>query len=400
MTRSSSTRTTETPAGDGFPRELLMQPPAERLAYFAAKVVAHPRLVDAHRAVHDALRQPTAPSLIVLYGPTGVGKTTLRLRLEQQLITEALPALEKETARVPVLAVEAIAPESGQFNWKDYYARALVALNEPLLDRKVMVNGAINPDAVRPTIRRSSSAPALRWVLEQCLRQRRVGVCLIDAAQHLKRLASGRRLLDQMDTLKSLAATTGTRHVLVGTYELLGLTNLSAQLSRRTVEIHFGRYPATVDKDRLAFKSVLLTFQRQLPVSEEPDLVGLWERLYEGSLGCVGVLKSWLNRALADAIAHEATTITRRHLDRQALPTRTLLNLAREITEGEAVLREDPKGRDQLRSLLGLPSITQTRSELNLTRQAKGDRASRPRRTGRVARRPTRDLVATEVGGT
>ena len=389
MTRSSSTRTTETPASDGFPRELLMQPPAERLAYFAAKVVAHPRLVDAHRAVHDALRQPTAPSLIVLYGPTGVGKTTLRLRLEQQLITEALPALEKETARVPVLAVEAIAPESGQFNWKDYYARALVALNEPLLDRKVMVNAAVNPDAVRPTIRRSASAPALRWVLEQCLRQRRVGVCLIDEAQHLKRLASGRRLLDQMDTLKSLAATAGTMQVLIGTYELLGLTNLSAQLSRRTVEVHFGRYRARVDKDRLAFKSVLLTFQRQLPVSEEPDLVGLWERLYEGSLGCVGVLKSWLNRALADAIAHEATTITRRHLDRQALPARTLLNLAREITEGEAVLREDPKGRDQLRSLLGLPatSMTQTRSELNLARQTTRDKTSRPRRTGRVARR-------------
>jgi replication-associated recombination protein RarA len=74
--------------------------------------------------VHDALRQPTAPSLILLYGPTGVGKTTLRLRLEQQLITEALPALEKDTARVPVPAVEAIAPESGQFNWKVFFARA------------------------------------------------------------------------------------------------------------------------------------------------------------------------------------------------------------------------------------------------------------------------------------
>jgi hypothetical protein len=254
---------------------------------------------------------------------------------------------------------------------------------------------AINPDAVRPGIRRSASAPALRWVQEQCLRQRRVGVCLIDEAQHLQRLASGRRLLDQMDTLKSLAATTGTMHVLVGTYELLGLTNLSAQLSRPTVEIHFGRYRATVDKDRLAFKSVLLTFQRQVPVSEEPDLVGLWERLHEGALGCVGVLKSCLKRALADAIAHEVTTITRRHLDRQALPTRTRLNLAREITEGEAVLREDPKGRDQLRSLLGLPAtpIAQTGSGLNLTGRA----VRRPRRTGGVTRRPTRDLVATEV---
>jgi hypothetical protein len=68
----------------------------------------------------------------------------------------------------------------------------------PLLDRKVIVNAAVNPDAVRPAIRRSASAPALRWVLEQCLRQRRVGMCLVDEAQHLKRLASGRRLLDQI----------------------------------------------------------------------------------------------------------------------------------------------------------------------------------------------------------
>ena len=58
-----------------------------------------------------------------------------------------------------------------------------------------------------------------------------------------------------MDTLKSLAATTGTMHVLTGTYELLGLTNLSAQPSRRSVEVDFGRYRATVDKDGLAFKA-------------------------------------------------------------------------------------------------------------------------------------------------
>jgi len=270
------------PADEGFPRELLSQPPEARLAYFAAKVVAHPRLTEAHRAVRDALRQPTGASLILVYGPTGVGKTTLRLRLEQQLIADALPVMEKDPARVPVVAVEAVAPESGQFNWKDYYKRALVALDEPLLARKITVTAAENPDAIRPVVRRSASAPALRWVLEQCLRQRRVGVCLIDEAQHLKRLASGRRLLDQMDTLKSLAALTGTMHVLVGTYELLGLTNLSAQLSRRSVEIHFGRYRAESDKDRLAFKSVVLTFQRHMPLVNEPDLVGSWEILYEG----------------------------------------------------------------------------------------------------------------------
>ena len=352
-----------------------------------------------HQAVRDALGQLTGASLVLVYGPTGVGKTTLRLRLEQQLIAEALPDLEKDPARVPVVAVEAVAPESGQFNWKDYYTRALIALDEPLLKHKITAATLEDPSSeatARPVIKRSASAAEFRWVLEQCLHRRRVSVCLIDEAQHLKRLASGRRLLDQMDTLKSLAALTGTVHVLVGTYELLGLTNLSAQLSRRSIEIHFGRYRAELHDDRLAFKSVVLTFQRHLPVAEEPDLVGAWDALYEGSLGCVGVLKNWLNRALADALAHGAVTLTRRHLDRQALPTRTLLNLAREIAEGEAALREAPGGRDQLRSLLGL-AVSMPRSANDETNAAvtpeRGSSGPR-RRTRRVARRPTRDPVA------
>jgi flagellar biosynthesis GTPase FlhF len=69
-------------AVESFPRQLLAQPPDARLAYFATKVVAHPRLTSADQAVRDALRQPTGASLILVHGPTGVGKTTLRLRLE------------------------------------------------------------------------------------------------------------------------------------------------------------------------------------------------------------------------------------------------------------------------------------------------------------------------------
>ncbi len=225
------------PLIDSFPRELLAEPAEVRMAYFTAKVVAHPRLTAAHQAVRDALRQPAGASLILVHGPTGVGKTTLRLRLEQQLLAEALPDLEQDPGRVPVMAVEAVAPESGQFNWKNYYMRALAALDEPLMAHKITLAMPENPSSerpvpVRPFLKRSTSAAEFRWVLEECLRRRRVGVCLVEEAQHLKRVTSGRRLLDQMDTLKSLAALTGTVHVLIGTYELLGMTNLSAQLSR------------------------------------------------------------------------------------------------------------------------------------------------------------------------
>src|SRR5260370_27918340 len=90
----SSTRTTEMPSIDSLPRELLAQPTDARLAYFTSKVVAHPRLTAVHRAVRDALSQPAGASLILVYGPTGVGKTTLRMRLEQQFFFQALPGLE------------------------------------------------------------------------------------------------------------------------------------------------------------------------------------------------------------------------------------------------------------------------------------------------------------------
>src|ERR1700738_2457760 len=132
----SFTRITEMPSTDSFPRELLVEPPEVRMGYFAAKVVAHPRLAAAHQAVRDALRQPAGASLILVHGPTGVGKTTLRLRLEQQLLSEAWREMRHDPSRVPVIAVEAVAPESGQFNWKDYYVRALAALDEPLMAHK------------------------------------------------------------------------------------------------------------------------------------------------------------------------------------------------------------------------------------------------------------------------
>jgi hypothetical protein len=32
-----------------------------------------------------------------------------------------LPEAKEDVGRIPVVAVEAVAPDSGNFNWKDYY---------------------------------------------------------------------------------------------------------------------------------------------------------------------------------------------------------------------------------------------------------------------------------------
>ena len=385
----------QTPPLDRFPPELLAQPAEARLAYFAARVVAHPRLTQAHQALLDALLGSTEASLILVYGPTGVGKTTLRRRIEQQLLAAALPDLEQDPGRMPVVALEAAAPESGQFSWKDYYTRALLTLDKRLVGygHEVGTRGVRRDATVHLRMAHTAPAPELRRALEQSLRQRRVAAVIVDEAQHLRRLASGRRLLDQMDTLKSMAALTGAVHVLVGTYELLGLADLSAQLSRRSVEIHFGRYRPELAEDRRAFKSVLLTFQRHLPLAREPDLVGRWEELYERSVGCVGVLKGWLVRALAAALEAGESSLTRRRLERHAEPPRKLLSLAREIAEGEAVLAVTDRGQGELRRLLGLATVATTTPAASGS--ATAPTARRPSdRPGQ--RRPTRDPVGAQ----
>jgi hypothetical protein len=161
-------------------------------------------------------------------------------------------------------------------------------------------------------------------------------------------------MLDQMDCLKSLASLTSTVHVLVGTYELLGLTNLSAQLSRRSLDIHFPRYRADCAQEVEIFKRVIMTFQSHLPLLEEPDLVSHYPYLYERSAGCVGILKNWLNRALTVALYGEHKTLTLAHLEQTAEPIRKLLRLAREIKEGETALQERSDLQAELATLLGI----------------------------------------------
>ena len=120
----------------GFPQSLLEKPVEARMAYFKSFTMAHPLLKEADAALRQAIQEPAGRSLIFVYGPTGVGKTTLRFRVEKHLKESLLPALENDPGRVPVVSIEAAA-DSSQFSWKDYYRRALISLEEPLMDQKI-----------------------------------------------------------------------------------------------------------------------------------------------------------------------------------------------------------------------------------------------------------------------
>ena len=123
--------------GAGFPRELLTRPWAERLAYFQAYAVAHPALIAAKEKLIAAIYDSAPNSLILVLGPTGVGKTTLRLKIEQVLAQDLSSNLATDPTRVPVVSLETIAPDSGVFNWRDHFRRLLLSMHEPLVPYKM-----------------------------------------------------------------------------------------------------------------------------------------------------------------------------------------------------------------------------------------------------------------------
>jgi len=254
-----------------------------RFKHFRAHTVAHPRLAEAKETLMSAIHGAEPNSLIFVFGPTGVGKTTLRLKTEQLLAQELLNELQKDLTRIPVVSVEAVAPESGSFNWRDHFKRLLYQLDEPLVDRKLdrplEENVSGTSRHFMPTPR--AVGTEYRYAVEQAIRYRRPVAVMIDEAQHIGKISSGRRLLDQLDVIKSFANQTRTVQVLLGTYDLLAFRNLNGQLSRRSIDVHLARYRADDSEDRQTFINVVQSFERELPFEEPSDLIGNWQLLYE-----------------------------------------------------------------------------------------------------------------------
>lgn len=386
-----------------FVRNLLNKPPKERLDGFRAFTVKHPLLLQSFEELWCAIRGSIQGTIIFIYGPAGVGKTTLLKGIKKRIIDTSLTTMKDDPERIPVALVLLPVPTLGNFNWKDYFKCLLTELEEPLVDHKVAMRN-ISP-ATYPNISEynmqlltsnTASASRLRFASEKTLHRRKPLAVLLDDAQHLGVIGSGRKLLDQLNIIKSIADRSLTTHCLCGTYELMPLRNLNGQLSRRSIDIHFGRYNAQDIEQRQAFINVLFTFQEHLPLAKRPDLVSRWDYFYERSIGCVGVLKDWLTRSLALALESDGQTLTLKHLEHRALSVSQCATMLREAVDGEREFQENNEARATLRMNLGLepdPPVEEQKvvSISEAERIQKARTRHHKRRVG--TRKPVRDKI-------
>jgi hypothetical protein len=267
-------------------------------------------------------------------GATGIGKSTLSRYALNQFYDQYADLTASDISAIPVVNVEAYCDGDTRHGFRGLYEDLRTALQEPAPDRKAFIEEADGHMSLRSTQR--MTIRQLRRLVEKGLKSRRTKVVVIDEAYHLLKFAKDSAV---MDTLKSLANTTGTKFVLVGSFDLFSLVDSHAQVARRSAFVHFERYRPERSDDCTAFRKIVLSLQEKWPLADVPNFVAIWDELMTVSLGCVGLLKSFLLDALAMQLLNDGRWDCG-FLQRAAMANKLRAIIEQEIVSGEQEIEE------------------------------------------------------------
>lgn len=144
---------------------------------------------------------------------------------------------------------------------------------------------------------------------------RNTRVIFIDEAHHIALGRPASIMLQQLEVLKSFATTCEVHLVLCGPYQLMSSISLNPQLARRITVVHFPRYTNDADDLQNFYNALCALVGRMAPWSVDMDLEKDVLFFFKRSLGCIGILKPWLDRAAKRAMEEGSAVITRKMLE-------------------------------------------------------------------------------------
>jgi hypothetical protein len=306
---------------DRFPRALLKKSASERSEYFRGYTVGHPVLKNAYEKAMRILRKPGGKQIVLVVGPGRSGKTFLNEWLAEDLKSDWAPHQASDPGRIPVVSIEVPARDTLRPSWTLMYELILRALEEPLIDKKIVYGSLTLYPTSDGTIKLDDRITGGKFgiAVKSALEYRRP-VVLFDEFHHILNWP-GLSFQDQMDCVKSLSNQDKTKFSnqvktklgLFATYEILDPLDLSDQVICRTKIIHLHRYGDS-EEDYANFEGVTYSFQINRPFDDEPDLLRHLDYLNERTNGRVGLLAIWLQEAFDMALEEGDSTVKLKHL--------------------------------------------------------------------------------------
>jgi energy-coupling factor transporter ATP-binding protein EcfA2 len=290
-----------------------------------------------HRIWQEALAESYALILgaspgevVCITGPSRIGKSRLISELTK-LLTPSTESID-EYMMLCLVVVAINSGPNGGFSTKSFTQRMLTAARHPILSS----DGADHQ--LLHKIDRTTEG-MMRLALERTLSARGTKFLFIDEAQHARYAGNNTYSAHAvLDSWKCLAHTAGLVLVLVGAYPILNILKNSPHLLGRKHQVHMPRYRMEAN-DISEFHKIVSTFKQHLDFADNfhDGFLSSTEFLYQGSLGCIGLLRAWLMRAQAFGNYYR-TGITLELLQKSKIPDCDLLEIEREISQGEDLL--------------------------------------------------------------
>jgi hypothetical protein len=283
--------------------------------------------------------------VVCITGPSRVGKT----RLIKEVIQLLCGTIDfDKTGILPAVIVDADnTATNGTFSTKAFTIRMLEATRHPIFS---YLDDRLGTSIDLQKIDRATESN-LRGTLERALRLRKTRYLFIDEAQHARYVTKNAQgAYAVMDSWKCLARNANVVLVVVGAYPILEILRNSPHLLGRKNQIHLPRYHAT-QEDLSEFSRILLSYDPFVDLEPRfTSLLDQLELLYNGSFGCIGLLRKWLVKvsALARArgrqISVDLLKETREaHADMESIATE-ILNGERYLSTEEASLTSGRNG--------------------------------------------------------
>lgn len=374
---------------------------------FKSRRAKHVRLTEAYHQLQNIYKSPDGEVIYLLVGATGAGKTRLVERLHEDCLSYYQEEMVSDSGFIPSVYTKLVSPTpratgAQNFDWKDGFIRILSLGNEIQIKKKAFPRITIELDGEDVTEIHGLTPPELRRAVEGFFKGRRLKQLLLDEASHIFVAGEGSSVYPlHFEMLKSLAISLKRPLVLSGAYDLLKALDLNGQLDRRIQTIHFRRYTVEDLRDPQSvygqsFRDVVYTFLSWIPIPKEEGLIDAVEYFLMKSLGCVGTLKEWFERALEEALKSPNPIFSRAALEKSAHPNKRLKKMLAEIELGEAQLRDIED--TELAKALGfdeVPSIHASVRQYDAPAQEPGTDGKPSKRPKPGKRKPGRD----EVGG-
>lgn len=295
----------------------------------------HPRYNMVRRRLERALLMANPGEVIAVCGPSRVGKTSCVKDVASSLCGN----LRADGTSMPVVYVEiGNGSRAGYLTTKAFTRECLRAIHHPFYGGAEFASTL--PETFADRIQRTPEAD-LKSAFERSLRATDTQLLVFDEAQHVRHMEGGSRAAPRiLDSWKCLASKAQIKLVLVGSFEILDFIGVSAHLLGRLELISFDRYRRDDLDDVRAWDQILMTLSSLLRFASDNESLRDWnDVLYEGSLGCLGLLHKWIRRALSRMDPAHDHFLAREHMLASAFSRVELGRIAKEIAQGEAAMQ-------------------------------------------------------------